>query len=482
MSWPPSSKPTYPGGEPTSLDTVCFSIYSDMSNLAMAFSSPNMASARALQSSVLPTPVGPRKMKEPMGLFRSLSPTLPRRMARAMADTASSWPTTRLCRVSSSRSSRWPSSSVSCDTGTPVHMATMSAMALSSTTLFLRSFSAVHWSRAFSSSSRSSFCWSRREAARSKSWLLTAAALSPSSSFILFSSSCRFSGAVKVRSRTLEAASSTRSMALSGRNLSEIYRAESFTAASMAPSVIFTLWWASYRSRSPESISTASSGVGSPTVTGWNRRSRAASFSICFLYSLMVVAPITWKSPRASAGFRILAASVEPSAEPAPIMVCSSSIKSITSPSRFTSSMADFMRSSKSPRYLVPATMPVRSREMSRFFFSISGTSPWLIFRASPSATAVLPTPGSPMSTGLFFVRRESICITRCISSERPMTGSILPSLAWAVRSRPNCSRAGPFLPPPRSPSWLPLWLTAPESSLATRSGSTPSIFRKRTA
>ncbi len=31
------------------------------------------------------------------------------------------------------------------------------------------------------------------------------------------------------------------------------------------------------------------------------------------------------------------------------------------------------------------------------------------------------------MSTGLFFVRRESTCITRRISSSRPMTGSIFP-------------------------------------------------------
>jgi hypothetical protein len=45
---------------------------------------------------------------------------------------------------------------------------------------------------------------------------------------------------------------------------------------------------------------------------------------------------------------------------------------------------------------------------------------------AMPSTMAVLPTPGSPMSTGLFFVRRESTCITRRISSSRPTTGSIL--------------------------------------------------------
>jgi hypothetical protein len=54
---------------------------------------------------------------------------------------------------------------------------------------------------------------------------------------------------------------------------------------------------------------------------------------------------------------------------------------------------------------------------------------------AMPSTMAVLPTPGSPMSTGLFLVRRESTCITRRISSSRPMTGSSLPERASFVRS-----------------------------------------------
>ncbi len=53
---------------------------------------------------------------------------------------------------------------------------------------------------------------------------------------------------------------------------------------------------------------------------------------------------------------------------------------------------------------------------------------------------AVLPTPGSPMSTGLFFVRRESTCMTRSISCSRPMTGSSFPSRASCVRFRPNWS------------------------------------------
>ena len=61
---------------------------------------------------------------------------------------------------------------------------------------------------------------------------------------------------------------------------------------------------------------------------------------------------------------------------------------------------------------------------------------------ARPSAIAVLPTPGSPMRTGLFFVRRLSTWTTRRISSSRPMTGSSSPRAARSVRSMPNFSSA----------------------------------------
>ena len=71
-----------------------------------------------------------------------------------------------------------------------------------------------------------------------------------------------------------------------------------------------------------------------------------------------------------------------------------------------------------------------------------SGTSPSTIRLARPSTMAVLPTPGSPMSTGLFLVRRDSTWMTRRISSSRPMTGSSLPWRASSVRSRPYFSSA----------------------------------------
>ena len=56
--------------------------------------------------------------------------------------------------------------------------------------------------------------------------------------------------------------------------------------------------------------------VGSPTYTGWKRRSRAASFSMCWRYSSSVVAPTARSSPRASIGLSRLAASTAPWAAP----------------------------------------------------------------------------------------------------------------------------------------------------------------------
>ena len=56
---------------------------------------------------------------------------------------------------------------------------------------------------------------------------------------------------------------------------------------------------------------------------------------------------------------------------------------------------------------------------------------------------AVLPTPGSPMSAGLFLVRRDRIWMTRSISFSRPMMGSILPARTASVRLMPSWSMVG---------------------------------------
>ncbi len=116
---------------------------------------------------------------------------------------------------------------------------------------------------------------------------------------------------------------------------------------------------------------------------------------MCFWYSESVVAPMARSSPRASAGFSMLDASMAPSAAPAPMSVWSSSMKRMIVPCASSISLRTALsRSSNSPRYLAPAIIAPRSSETTRLFFRPSGTSPMWIRRARPSTMAVLPTPG----------------------------------------------------------------------------------------
>ena len=133
-------------------------------------------------------------------------------------------------------------------------------------------------------------------------------------------------------------------------------------------------------------------------------------------------------SPRASAGLSMLEASIAPSAAPAPTIVCSSSMKRITFLFCAISFITALSRSSNWPRYLVPAMTAAMSSVRMRCLAQRSGHSPFAMSCASPSTIAVLPTPGSPISTGLFFLRRDSTSMTRSISFARPMVGSSLPS------------------------------------------------------
>ena len=141
-------------------------------------------------------------------------------------------------------------------------------------------------------------------------------------------------------------------------------------------------------------------------------------------------------SPRARAGLIKLAASIAPSLLPAPTSVCISSINNRISPAAdVTSFKTALRRSSNSPRYFAPAIKAPMSKAKSRLLRRLSGTSPLIMRNAMPSAIAVFPTPGSPISTGLFLVRRDKTCMARRISSSRPMIGSIFPSRARAVKS-----------------------------------------------
>ena len=131
-----------------------------------------------------------------------------------------------------------------------------------------------------------------------------------------------------------------------------------------------------------------------------------------------------WISPRDNAGFIMLDASSAPSAPPAPMIVCSSSTNSRILPACCTSCIIPLIRSSNSPRYFVPATIPDTSKVRIRFSCRCSGTAPAATRAASPSTIAVFPTPGSPIRQGLFLPRRLRIWIIRCSSSLRPISGS----------------------------------------------------------
>ena len=130
-------------------------MYSDISIRTIFFSESKSASLNALASSVLPTPVGPRNMNEPIGLFSSFSPALALSTDSATALTPSSCPITRLCSISSSFRSFSFSLSTSLLTGMPVHPEITSAIS-SSVTSSLRSLASFA-SSAFSFSISSFF-------------------------------------------------------------------------------------------------------------------------------------------------------------------------------------------------------------------------------------------------------------------------------------------------------------------------------------
>ena len=111
---------------------------------------------------------------------------------------------------------------------------------------------------------------------------------------------------------------------------------------------------------------------GSFTRMGWNRRSRAASFSKYWRYSLTVVAPMHWSSPRARAGLRMLAASSESSLE---TKVWISSMNKMISPAAFLTSSRSFLRrSSYSPRREAPARIEKILSSKMRLFWRSAGT------------------------------------------------------------------------------------------------------------
>ena len=103
-----------------------------MSKRVIASLLQNRKSASTLAVSVLPTPVGPRKRKEPMGRFEA-KPALLRWMTSAMVSSTARWPTMCWLRKSRMPSTRSASLMSSRSTGMRAISETTSAMSAGST-------------------------------------------------------------------------------------------------------------------------------------------------------------------------------------------------------------------------------------------------------------------------------------------------------------------------------------------------------------
>ena len=161
-------------------------------------------------------------MNEPVGRLGSFRPARERLIAFEMTSIAGCWPITRLCSSSSMRISFCVSASVSLNTGMPVHIETMSA--ISSSPIDGRSpdspdSHSCSSSRFLLVSLRS---LSRSAAAFSNSCASIAASFSRRVVSTSSSSSRLAGGEVIDLMRIREAASSIRSIALSGRKRSEM--------------------------------------------------------------------------------------------------------------------------------------------------------------------------------------------------------------------------------------------------------------------
>jgi hypothetical protein len=124
-------------------------------------------------------------------------------------------------------------------------------------------------------------------------------------------------------------------------------------------------------------------------------------------YSSSVVAPMQCSSPRASAGLSMLPASIAPSALPAPTIGVQ--LVDETGSGR---RLLDLGEDGLQPLLELAAVLRAGDqrahveREDGPLVLQALGHVARTMRCASPSTMAVLPTPGSPMRTGLFLVRR----------------------------------------------------------------------------
>ena len=188
-----------------------------MSIRISASEDPNIYFANSLAKWVLPTPVGPKNIKVPMGLLGSFNPTRLLKIALTSFSIAGSCAITFDCRSSFMPASLIPSACAIRCTGMPDIIEITLAIS-SASTVCLFSFRLFSHSRFISSSwSVSSFSLSRKLAASSKFCDFTA------SFFLLLASSMSFScssislGTLTLVRCTRDPASSKASIALSGK-------------------------------------------------------------------------------------------------------------------------------------------------------------------------------------------------------------------------------------------------------------------------
>ncbi|MBA7526699.1 hypothetical protein ES705_18868 [subsurface metagenome] len=147
----------------------------------------------------------------------------------------------RRCSTSSILRRRLVSSPANCTTGIPVHILTTSAISSAVTTTPSCSCSACHSSSIFFIFSSIWSSCSRFSVARSYCWVARAASLSLRTLSSACLASFKVIGIVLCLILTLDAASSTRSIALSGRKRSGIYLEAKVVAALSASSLILSL-------------------------------------------------------------------------------------------------------------------------------------------------------------------------------------------------------------------------------------------------
>ncbi len=163
------------------------------------------------------------------------------------------------------------------------------------------------------------------------------------------------------------AASSMRSMALSGNWRAGMYRCDSFASRDQRgiadANAVVDIVLLSLR---PRRIAMVSSTLGSSIMTGWKRRSSALSFSMCLRYSSKASSRrcSADRHGRARASGEVRGVVPTLGEAPAPTSVCSSSMKRMIEPAAPEISLRTaFRRSSNSPRYFAPAIRAPRSNE-----------------------------------------------------------------------------------------------------------------------